>query len=172
MLKTVEDVSSTRKRITIEIPSMRSSERSESLEKVRRPLRSPAQSRQGPHGYDREEIREESSRGRSGPPHPQVYVDALKEAEITPSATRCWSMRSTSSEPAPVDDTHRRDDAEIEDLKYEGIAVRAFPVAVDDSEVEGVLKRMQEEKATYEPSDGPVEMSDLVVLDYITPRET
>jgi len=59
----------------------------------------------------------------------------------------------------------------IENLNYEDIPLKDIRVAVSDSDVESVLRRQQEEKATYEPSEGPVEMNDLIVVDYSSPGD-
>lgn len=55
---------------------------------------------------------------------------------------------------------------EIEDLKYEGVTVKDEEVTVDEKEVESLLMRARAERVKYDIVDRPVEENDLVTVDY------
>jgi trigger factor len=59
----------------------------------------------------------------------------------------------------------------IEDLSYDGIAVADMPQDVAGEEVDAALRRLAEEKASYESVDEPVAPGDLVTVDYTVADE-
>jgi trigger factor len=54
----------------------------------------------------------------------------------------------------------------VENLDYENVTVKEVPVEVKDEEVDAVLNRLAEERATYESVDDAVNVGDLVTIDY------
>ncbi|MDP2277714.1 MAG: trigger factor family protein, partial [Nitrospirota bacterium] len=153
MLKAVEDLSSTKKRLKIEIPSEAIEKKiKSSLEKARqkaktpgfRPGKTPMNIIEKHYGKSAEaEALEEVI--------PEFYDRALKEAAIVP-VTRPeieGGVNFERNNPLSLSFTLEIR-PKIENLKYEGIKTKALPVIVSDEEVENALKRLQEGKATYE----------------------
>lgn len=174
MIKTVEEISATKKRLRIEIPAeVIEKEIRDSLEKLRRKTTIPG-FRTGKAPIDLVEKRfgKEVESDVLERVIPQGYVDALREANITPVANPVLEEKSDFKRRQPISMTLTVEVMpNIENLRYEEIPLKDIPVTVSDSDVESVLKRQQEEKATYEPSEGPVEMNDLIVVDYSSPED-
>ncbi len=173
MLKTIEDISATKKRLRIEIPAETiENEIRDSIEKLKRKTTIPG-FRPGKAPIDLIEKRfgKEVEADVLDRVIPRGYVDALKEANITPVTEPVVEEKIDFKRHQPISLTLTVEIMpKIENLHYEKIKVRDIPVAVSDSDIESVLKRQQEEKATYEPSDDPVEMNDLIVFDYSIPE--
>lgn len=171
MLKAIEDISTTKKRLKIEIPADGiEREIRDSLEKLRRKTTLPG-FRPGKAPMDLIERRfgKDVEADVLDKVIPQGYAEALKEANIIPVASPILEDKIDFKRNQPISMTLMVEIMpKIENLSYEGIKVREIPVTVTDSDIEGILKRQQEEKATYEPSDGPIEMNDLIVFDYST----
>jgi trigger factor len=174
MLKTVEDITKTKKRLTIEIAADAiEQEIKDSLEKLRRkttipgfrPGKAPLDLIEKRFGKDVEsEVLDRII--------PQGYMEALQEADITPVANPVLEDKIDFKRHQPVSLTLTVEIMpKIGTLRYENIPVKDIPVSVADADIESVLKRQQEEKATYEPSDGPIGMGDLIVFDYSVPGE-
>jgi trigger factor len=103
---------------------------------------------------------------------PNGYVEALKEAKITPVASPVVEEKVDFKRHQPFSLTLTVEIMPaIDNLLYDSIAVKDVPVSVSEEDIESVVRRQQEEKATYEPSEGPVETGDLVVLDYSAKAE-
>jgi len=174
MIKTVEDISATKKRLRIEIPAeVIEKEIQDSLEKLRRKTTIPGfRTGKAPIDLIEKRFGKEVESDVLERLIPQGYVDALREANITPVANPVLEEKSDFKRKQPISMTLMVEVMpNIENLNYEDIPLKDIPVAVSDSDVESVLRRQQEEKATYEPSEGPVEMNDLIVVDYSSPGD-
>jgi len=174
MLKSVEDISSTKKRLKIEIPAETiEKEIRDSFEKVRRKTTLPGfRTGKAPMELIEKRFGKEVEQDVLDRIVPSGYVEALKEANVTPVANPVLEERIDFKRHQPFSMTLTVEIMpKIENLNYENIAVKEVPVSVSEEEIESVVQRQQEEKATYEPSDGPVEMNDLVVLDYSAQSE-
>ena len=174
MIKTVEDISATKKRLRIEIPAeVIEKEIQDSLEKLRRKTTIPGfRTGKAPIDLIEKRFGKEVESDVLERLIPQGYVDALREANITPVANPVLEEKSDFKRKQPISMTLMVEVMpNIENLNYEDIPLKDIPVAVSDSDVESVLRRQQEEKATYEPSEGPVEMNDLIVVDYSAPGD-
>jgi trigger factor len=169
MLKAVEDISMTKKRLKIEIPAeVIEGEIRSSLEKLKtntmipgfRPGKAPLSIIEKRFGKRVEgEVLDKLI--------PRVYVEALSEAALTPLTNPVVEEALDFKRNEPVSMTFTVEVMpKIETLKYELLKVKDIPVTVNDSDVEDVLRKLMEERATYEPSEGPVEMDDLIVFDY------
>lgn len=169
MLKTVEDISATKKRLKIEIPAETiEQEMRDSFEKLRRKTTLPGfRTGKAPLELIEKKFGREVEADVLDRIIPQGYMDALKEANLTPVSNPVLEEKIDFKRRDPISLTLLVEIMpKIEALSYEKMKVKDTPVEVTDSEIEGVLKRQQEEKATYEPSDGPVVMDDLIVIDY------
>ena len=169
MLKSVEDITTTKKRLKIEVPADTiEKEIRESLEEMRRRTTIPG-FRQGKAPLTLIERRfgkkvEEKVLDRM---IPRVYLDALSAADITPIADPVVEETMDFKRNQPLSLTFTVEILpKIDNLQYEHIPVRDIAVTVEDADVEGVLRRSQEGRATYEPSEGPVDRNDLITFDY------
>jgi trigger factor len=169
MLKTVEDISATRKRLMIEVPAEAvEKEIRGSLEKVRartslpgyRPGKAPAALIEKKFGKDVEAEVFEEVVSRS-------YAEALKEASLTPVAAPRLEGGVNFKRSEPLNLTLLVDvRPKIEGLNYDGVKVQKIPADIEDSDVEATLNRLRQDRASYEPTDRPVEDGDVVIMDY------
>ena len=174
MLKAIEDITATKKRITIEIPAETiEKEIRDSFEKLRRKTTIPGfRTGKAPMEIIEKRFAKDVERDVLDRIIPRGYVDALKEANITPASNPELEEKFDFRRNQPLSMTLTVDVMpKIENLVYENVTVKDIPVSVSEEDIESVLKRQQEEKATYEPSEGPVEMKDLVVIDYAAEGE-
>jgi trigger factor len=169
MLKSVEDISATKKRLSIEIPSDAiENQIKTSLDLLRRktkipgfrPGKAPVALLEKRYGKDVEaEVMEKLI--------PSFYSEALKDADITPVTQPAIEGGVDFKRNAPLSLTVTVEvRPKLETLSYEGIEVKEVPVTVGDEDVEKTLERLREDRASYEPSAEPVADGDLLVLDY------
>jgi trigger factor len=169
LLKTIEDISSTKKRLKIEIPSETiEKEIKDSLERFRqkakipgfRPGKTPMNIIEKRFGKNAEaEVIEKVI--------PEYYEKALKEANLVPLAQPSLEGGINFERNNPLSLAFTLEVMpKIEALNYTGIKVKNIPVTISDEETDSALKRLQEGKATYEVSDKTIETGDLVTLDY------
>ncbi len=170
MLKSVEDINTTKKRLRIEIPSdVIEKEIGNSLEKVRqkakipgfRPGRSPINLIERRFGKEVEaEVLDKII--------PEYYSNALKEAELMPVTTPVFDEKIDFKRNNPINLSLTVEVMpKIENLSYENMKVEDIPVSVDDAEVEDYLKKLQGEKAIYEVSEKEIDTDDLVSFEYV-----
>jgi len=169
LLKAVEDISSTKKRLKIEIPSDAIEKKIKtSLEKARqkaripgfRPGKTPMNIIEKHYGKNAEaEALEEVI--------PEFYDMALREADIVPVTRPVveGGVNFARNNPLSLSFTFEIR-PKIENLNYEGVKVKDVPITVSDEEVDNALKRLQEGKATYEIADKAIEAGDLLTIDY------
>ncbi len=169
MLKTLEDVSATKKRLKIEIPAETiEAEIKKGLVDVQkksklpgfRPGKAPMPMIEKKFGKNVEaDVLEKII--------PEFYMKAVKEADIKPVSGPVveesfdFERNTNLSMTVTVDVMPK-----VENLQYEGIAVKEIPVEVADEEVDSVLSNLAEEKATYEAADDAAQTGDLVTIDY------
>jgi trigger factor len=169
MLKTMEDISATKKRLSIEIPPEAFEDEIRStLKDIRqrsklpgfRPGKAPFSLIEKRFGKDVEgEVMEKII--------PKYYSDALKEAEIVPVGQPELEGGLDFKRNTPLALTFTVEvRPKVENLSYDGIEVEGLPIGITDADVETTLKRLQQDKATFEPTDGPAQEDDLMVLDY------
>lgn len=174
MLRAIEDISTTKKRLTIEIPADDiENEIRDAFEKLRDRTTLPGfRTGRAPMELIEKKFGRQVEREVLDRVIPRGYVDALKEADLTPVANPEMEEKVDFRRHQALSLTLTVEVIpKIDNLQYENIKVKDIPVTVTEEDVESVLRRQQEEKATYEPSDGPVGMSDLVALDYAAREE-
>jgi trigger factor len=169
MLKTVEDISATKKRLHVEIPADAiESEIQNALRELRARTRLPG-FRQGkaPVALIEKRYGREVEAEAVEKIIPRFYSSAVKEAEITPVANPVlespWDFKRKS--PMSLTFTVEVRPA-VENLSYEGVTVEEVPTRVTDEDVETTIERLREERAVYEPTEEPAGSGDLVVVDY------
>lgn len=169
MLKSVEDINATKKRLRIEIPSdIVETEIKASLDKLRqqakipgfRPGKAPVTLIEKRFGKEVEgEVLERII--------PEQLGSAIKEAALSPITMPTLEeefqfkrnetvVLSVIVEVLP----------KIENLDYENVAIKDLPVKVEESDLEDTLKRLREQKAVYEVADKEIEMDDFVSFEY------
>lgn len=169
MLKALEDVSATKKRLKIEIPAQDiEAEIQKGLQSVQkrsklpgfRPGKAPMTLIEKKFGKEVEaEVLEKII--------PDYYLKALQEAKITPVSRPTMEESFDFQRNAPLSMTVSVEvRPNVENLSYEDITVKDIPVEAKDEDVEAVLKNLAEERATYEAADDAVQSGDLVTLDY------
>ncbi len=173
MLKSLEDISSTKKRLKIEIPA-------DSIEAEIRKGLADAQKKAKFPGFRQGKapmtmVEKKFSKDIESEVLEKIvseyYLQAVKEADIKPvsrpSLEESFDFKRNSdlSMTMTVEVVPK-----IENLTYENITVKSVPVEITDGEVETVMGNLADERATYEAADGPVETGDLVTIDY-TVRE-
>lgn len=174
MLKSVEDISSTKKRLTIEIPAdVIESEMVEGYRKAQQQARIPGFR---PGKVPMTMIEKKYGKGIENDVLeklvPQFYAEALKEASLVPVARPEMEQEIILVRQAPITMSMTVEvRPHIENLSYEGIPVKDIPVEVTEEDVEAVLKGAAEERAHYEPAEGPVQTGDMLTVDYTVENE-
>ncbi len=169
MLKTVEDISATKKRLSIEIPSEAiEKEIMSSLDYLRKKTRLPGfRPGRAPMALIEKRFGKDVEAEALDKVIPAFYSEALKEADIRPVTQPSIEGGVDFKRNSPLSLTLTVEvRPEIEGLDYEGLKVRDIPADVEDSDVEGTLGKLRQDRAVYEPSGGPVKEGDLVVMDY------
>ncbi|MFN3395278.1 MAG: trigger factor [Thermodesulfovibrionales bacterium] len=168
MLKAIEEISSTKKRLTIEIPAETiEKEITDSLESLRKTTHIPGfRTGKAPMSLIEKRFGKKVEDEVLGKVISRAYVDALNEADLTPVTDPIVEEQTEFKRQSPFLITMLIETLPKINLNYEGIKVKDIPVSVTDEDVESVLKGLQEDRATYEPSDEPVAENDLILCDY------
>jgi trigger factor len=169
MLKTLEDITPTKKRLSIEIPAEAfEGEIQSSLEMIRRRTKLPG-FRQGkaPLGLIEKRFGKDVEGEAIEKVIPEYYTKALDEADIVPVAQPNLEGGIDFKRHAPLLLTFTVEiRPRVENLSYEGIEVEDVAVEITDQDIENTVNRLQEDKATFTPSEEPAKEGDLLVLDY------
>ncbi|MBI5213314.1 MAG: trigger factor [Nitrospirae bacterium] len=169
MLKTVEDISATKKRLKIEIPAGAiESEIKRGLGEAQKRARIPGfRPGKAPMSIIEKQFGKEIEADILEKIIPDYYLKAVKEADITPVSRpvieESFDFKRNESLSMTLSVEVR---PKIENLNYEEITVKEVPIEVKDEDVDEVLKRLAEERATYESVDDAVGAEDLITIDY------
>jgi trigger factor len=174
LLKAFEDISSTKKRLKIEIPADAiEAEIKKGLGEAQKRARIPGfRPGKAPMNIIEKKFGKEIEADVLEKMVPEYYLRAVKEADIfpvsRPVAEETFDFKRTEplSMTVTVDVRPR-----VENLNYENITVKEAPVEVKNEEIEAVLKNIAEEKAAYESSDEPIIAEDLVTIDYTAKKD-
>lgn len=169
MLKAVEEVSATKKRLKIEIPAeVIEEEIQKALKEIQkkanipgfRPGKVPLSIIERKFGKDAESDVLERLVS-------EYYTRAVKEANLKPLLPPLTEdiIDIKRNEPLLLD-LIVEVTPEVENLNYENIEVEEIDIEVREEEIEEVLKRLSTEKGVYESTDEPASEGDLVVIDY------
>jgi len=170
LLKAVEDINQTKKRLRIEIPSdLIEREIKNSLEKLKltvkipgfRPGKAPVNLIEKRFGKQVEaEVLEKVV--------PEQLGNAIREAAVDPVTMPVLEEEFDYKRNNPLAFAVTLEvKPKIENLSYENITVKDIPVTVEDSDVEDALKALQNKKAVFEVADKVVEMDDFVSFEYV-----
>ena len=170
MATTVEDISTTKKRLKIEIPAdILEKEYSDSLNKIRQRARIPG-FRQGktPISIIEKRFGDEIKSEMLEKLVPTYYAQAVKDADISPVTMPKIEegLDFKRNEPLSFSLTVEVR-PKIDNLNYDGIRVKDIAVSVEEAEVEDTVKGLQNDRAMFEAVDREVGEDDLLVIDYV-----
>lgn len=169
MLKALEDISSTKKRLKIEIPADTiEAEIRKGLIDAQKKAKFPG-FRQGkaPMSLVEKKFSKDVEAEVLEKMVSEYYLQAVKDADIKPVSRPSMEESFDFKRNADLYMTLTVEVVpQIENLTYENIAVKNVPVEITDEEVDTVMGNLAEERATYEVSDGPIQTGDLVTIDY------
>jgi trigger factor len=169
LLKVLEDISSTKKRLKIEVPAEAIEfEIKKGLNEAQKKARIPG-FRQGkaPMHLIEKKFGKEIEADVLEKIIPEYYLKAIKEADITPVSRPVVEESFDFKRNEPIFMTVSVEvRPKVENLDYENVTVKEVPVEVKDEDVDAVLNRLAEERATYESVDDAVNAGDLVTIDY------
>lgn len=171
MLKGIEEISATKKRLKIEIPAdVVEEEIQKALKEIQkkatipgfRPGKAPLSIIEKKFGKDVESDVLERLVSQS-------YQQAIKEAKLKPLLPPVAEDAIDIKRNEPLSfELLVEVRPEVENLNYENISVEEISTEVKDEEVEEVIQRLAEERGTYEPTEEPARAEDLVIIDYTT----
>ncbi|MBM4136800.1 MAG: hypothetical protein FJ241_08220, partial [Nitrospira sp.] len=170
MLQSVEDISPTKKRLRIEIPSdVIEREIKDSLEKLRQRMRIPGfRPGKAPLNLIEKRFGNEVNAEVFEKVIPEFFSRALMEANVNPITPPVFDEKPEFRRNNPI---HLSITVEvmpnIENLHYEDIRAKDIPVTVEDADLEDALKKVAGEKAVYEVAEKEIEMDDLVNFDFV-----
>lgn len=174
MLKSVEDINTTKKRLKIEIPTdVVEKEIGTSLEKIRQRVKIPG-FRQGkaPTNLIEKRFGKDIEAEVLEKIIPEYYTRAMKEAGLKPVAMPMLDEEFDFKRNTPINLSFTVEVMpKIENLNYDNIKVKDIPVVVKESDIEDTIKSLQEKKAVFDVADKEIEMDDLVVFDYVDSEE-
>ncbi len=165
----VEDITSTKKRVSFEIPGDVIEERIRlSLENIRKRVRMPG-FRQGkvPIKLIEKHYGKDAER--------EVFEDLV--AEYYENAIREKSLKVVSMPVFEEKVEFRRNEnikvslivevmPEIKDLSYDDMVIEKNEITVDDKEVDEIINSLRERRASFTPIDEPLITGDIVIMDY------
>ncbi len=170
MATIIEDISSTKKRLKIEIPAdILEKEYVSSLDNVRqraripgyRPGKAPMSMIEKRFGDDiKSELLEKLV--------PTYYAEAVKEADLAPvSMPKIETNIDIKRNEPLVFSLTVEVRPKIENINYSGIKVTGISASVDDKEVDDTLKGLQNDRAMFEAVDREIREDDLLIVDYV-----
>jgi trigger factor len=170
LLKAVEDINTTKKRLKIEIPAdVVEAEIRNSLEMLRqqakipgfRPGKAPISLIEKRFGKNVEaEVLEKII--------PEQLSSAIKEAALNPVTMPELEEEIQFKRNNPINLSVTVEVVpEIGEIDYEGLTVKDIAAEVQESEIEDTLKKLQDQKAVYEVGDKEIEMDDFVSFEYV-----
>ncbi len=174
MLKAVEGISETKKRLIIEIPAkIIESNIQQSLLEVQKKSQVPGFRRgKTPISIIEKKYGKSVEADVLEKLIPEYYQKAIEEAGLKPLSQPVIENSSDFLRNAPISMTFMIEvRPELENIAYEGIKVTEVPIEVTDEDVENTLKNLSEEKASYETVDDATMSWDLITVDYKTDFE-
>jgi trigger factor len=170
LLKAVEDINQTKKRLRIEIPSdLIEGEIKNSLEKLRHTVKIPGfRPGKAPVNLIEKRFGKQVEAEVLEKVVPEQLGNAIREAAIDPVTMPVLEEEFDYKRNNPLAFAVTLEvKPKIENLVYENISVKDIPVTVEDSDVEDALKALRDKKAVFEVADKVVEMDDFVSFEYV-----
>jgi trigger factor len=170
LLKSVEDINTTKKRLKIEIPSdVIEREIRDSLEKLRYRVKIPGfRPGKAPVNLIEKRFGKEVEAEVLDKVIPEHLSSAMVEADINPVTMPVLDEEFEFKRNNPIQLSITVEVLpKIENLSYENIKIKDIPFAVEEDDMEETLKKLQDKKAVFEVTDKTTEMDDLVTFDYV-----
>ncbi len=170
MLKAVEDINQTKKRLRIEIAAdLIEREIKNSLEKLRHTVKIPGfRPGKAPVNLIEKRFGKQVEAEVLEKVVPEHLGNAIREAAIDPVTMPVLEEEFDFKRNNPLAFAVTLEvKPKIENLAYENITVKDIPVNVEESDVEDALKALQNKKAVFEVADKVVEMDDFVSFEYV-----
>jgi len=167
---TVEDITSTKKRLKIEIPAdIIQKEYSTSLSSVRHKAKIPGfRPGNAPVGIIEKKFGGEIKNDILDRLIPDYYAKALKEANLSPVTLPNFEGNLEFMKDQPLSFALTVEvRPHVSELIYSGLKVDAIDSPVEEKEIEETLRGLQDERALFEVVDRPVTADDLIVIDYV-----
>jgi trigger factor len=170
LLKSVEDINATKKRLRIEIPSdIVEREIKASLEKVRQNARIPGfRPGKAPISLIEKRFGKDIEAEVLDRVIPEHLTSALREAAVNPVTMPSLDEEFHFERNNPINLSVTVEVMpKIENLNYENITVKDIPFTVEETDIDETIKRLQNQKAVFEVADKVAETDDLVTFDYV-----
>jgi trigger factor len=167
---TIEDISTTRKRLKIEIPTdIIEKEYSESLDKVRQRSRIPGfRPGKAPINLIEKKFGNDVKTDIIDRLVPQYYSKAMKEAELVPVTLPQFEGTLDFKRHEPLSFALIVEvRPQVGDLKYAGMKVEDVPCDIEEKEIDDTIKGLQEGRAMFEAVDREIREDDLIIIDYV-----
>ena len=167
----VEDISTTKKRLQIQIPAeVIENEYKGAIAKLKQQAKVPGfRPGKTPESLIERRFGEDIKADIIDRLVPRSYSEALKEASLVPVTLPDFEggpLELKRSEPLAFTVTVEVR-PEVSGLKYDGMETDQVDVQVEDKEIAETLSGLQEEKAVYEAVDREIRSDDLIVIDYV-----
>jgi trigger factor len=166
----VEDISSTKKRVKIEIPADTiDQEYRESVDKMRQRAKIPGfRPGKAPMNLIEKRFGADIKTDIVDRLVPHYYSKAMKEAGLVPVTMPKFETEVELKMHEPLSFTLTVEvRPNIADLNYAGLKVDDVEVKVEDKEIEDTIGGLQEGRAMYEVVDREIREDDLIVIDYV-----
>lgn len=167
---TIEDISATKKRLNIEIPTdVIEKEFRRSLEDVKQRARIPGfRAGKAPDSMIEKKFGNDIKSDILDRLVPDYYTKAMKEASLVPVSMPKFesSLEIRKNEPLAIALTVEVR-PEVGELNYVGMKVEDMPVVIEEKEVDDTLASLRESRVMYEPVDRDVKDDDLIIIDYV-----
>jgi len=169
LIKSCQEISSTKNRLTIEIPYdvVETELRKGLLEAQRRATLPGFRAGKAPMSIIEKRFGKGVESEVLEKLVPEYYMEAVKEADIKPVAKPEMEEGIDFKRNEPIVMTFTVEvRPKIENLEYENMPVKDIPVEIKDEEIDTIINSVAEEKGTFEAIDAAIAAGDLVTLDY------
>ncbi|MCG2721030.1 MAG: trigger factor [Thermodesulfovibrionales bacterium] len=170
MLKSVEDINATKKRLKIEIPSdIIEKEIGNSLERLKQNVKIPGfRPGKAPISIIEKRYGKEIEAEVLDKLIPEHLRLALQQADITPLTLPALDEEIEFKRKNPLNISITMEIVpKVENLAYENITVKDIPLSVEESDLEDMTRRIREQKAVYEVADKEIEMDDFATFEHV-----
>ncbi len=170
MLKLVEDINATKKRLKIEIPSdIIENEIVNSLERLKQNVKIPGfRPGKAPLSIIEKRYGKEVEAEALDKLIPEHLRLALQQADITPLTLPTLDEEFEFKRKNPLNISITLEIVpKIENLAYENITVKDIPFSVEESDLEDMIRRIREQKAVFEVADKEIEMDDFATFEHV-----
>ena len=170
MTSAVEDISSTKKRLKIDIPTeVIEKEYRDSLDNVKQRARIPGfRPGKAPTSLIEKKFGQDIKAEIIDKLVPRYYSDALKEANLVPVTMPDFetAVELKRNEPLSFSLTVEVRPA-VPDFNYAGLEVEESVPVVEEKEIDEMIDGLREERAMFETVDREIREDDLLVIDYV-----